>query len=128
MAIGSGRRPSSGTSWECPNCHRRVPRYAGVCHCGTRRADAELVAAARSASTPRARRARSGGQRLAALRGLPASFWMLVAVMVLSLAGMAYKLFFQHYEPQFVFPLLGYADRFSEVRPSPPAHRTRARR
>jgi hypothetical protein len=127
MAIGSTRRPSSGTSWECPNCHRRVPRYAGVCHCGTRRADAELLAAARSARPALMPRARVSGQRFAPFRGLPASFWMLVAVILLSVVGMAYRLFFQHPEPERIFPLMGHADRFSQRQPSPPKP-TRARR
>jgi hypothetical protein len=103
MAVGSDRGPG-GAGWVCPNCRRRVPRYAPVCHCGTRRTDAVLVEGAATAATP--------GRRdpLAPFRGLPVSFWLLVGAILLCAVGMVVRLNMP-WQAEPMIPLLGHADR-----------------
>jgi hypothetical protein len=93
-------------SWICPNCRRRVPAYAGVCHCGTRRADAELVAEATHQAQPRS-------DRWAPIRIIPASVWVLIGVMVLTVVGMVVRLLQPYETPRYLI-MVGQVDRMPQ--------------
>ncbi len=96
------------STWVCPNCRRRVPRYAQVCHCGTRKQDLDLLAA------PGAKRRRD---RWAPLRGLNRGVWLWFGAMVVVLAAMVVRMLMPWQPPRY-FPLLGQVDRM----PTPQAH------
>ena len=96
------------TSWTCPNCRRRVPRYATVCHCGTRRDDASAIEAAPA----RAARARGAGWRQ-----WPLSVWVPLVIAALAAITLIVLLFVPP-PPRLGIPLLGRVDRV----PTPQAH------
>lgn len=88
-------------SWLCPNCHRSVPRYIAVCHCGTRKGDAELIPQAGGRIVVR--------DRLAGLRGLPWAVWAWFGAFSLALALTVVRMF-TPWQPPRSFPLLGQFD------------------
>ena len=95
------------TSWICPNCRRRVPRYAAVCHCGTRQTEADAVAS----EPTKLARPRAGGWRQ-----LPLSVWLpLVIAAAAVIASLA--LLFLPPEPSLGIPLLGRIERVPTPRP-----------
>ncbi len=94
------------SSWLCPNCRRRVPSYAAVCHCGTRRADADLVVQAEQKARPKS-------DRWAAIRVIPPSVWVLIGVMVLTVAGMVFRLLQPYELPRYMITV-GQMDRLPE--------------
>jgi hypothetical protein len=107
----------ASVTWECPNCKRRVPNRAAVCHCGTTREQAELSArpkvAAPAPSPPPAR-----GH---ALRPAWSSLtWDLKALVIafglVLILGAAFL--FVPFHPTRVQPVLGYADHLPP-KPSP---------
>jgi hypothetical protein len=57
---------ASPSSWICPNCQRRVPRYSPVCHCGARQADVARVSA---------RPGIAGRPGVSGARGVPGRAW-----------------------------------------------------
>jgi hypothetical protein len=92
---------TSPTTWVCPNCRRRVPRYAPVCHCGARRTDAEAAGPTGSwlPQPPPPR-----------WRDLPPSGWALLALSAITLITFVVLLFIPM-EPPTPLPLLGFVDR-----------------
>ena len=92
------------SSWICPNCHRRVPHYSPVCHCGTQRADANRASLAPSGLPGR------GGSK----HDLPRSLWLLLGIVGLVVLVLIALLFVPPEPPPRV-PLLGHVDR----RPTP---------
>ena len=103
--------------WTCPNCRRRVPGYAPVCHCGTRRSDATLVQepSAQARLIPRARPRHRGR--------LSAELWLWVVGIVLIIAlGVTWAVWPR--KPVRIAPLLGTVDppvtRSSRPRRVPP--------
>lgn len=111
--------------WVCPGCQRRVPDRIGVCHCGTRREQAALVAAAserpREVARPAARRERSAASRegLATAGAIARDAWPYVIVFVLALGGAV--VWAAVWRPEVLPPLLGY---MGGNRPSPPPPRS----
>jgi hypothetical protein len=100
----------SPTSWSCPNCRRRVPRYASVCHCGARRTDAEAA----SSAPVLAAQKRSQGWR-----ELPRIVWLWLAVSAVALATLIGLLFVPP-EPPLRIPLIAYVDRAPTPTPTRP--------
>jgi hypothetical protein len=89
--------------WICPNCRRRVPPYVAICHCGTRRGDAEIVAQAEQTAKPRT-------DRWEPIRVIPRSVWILIGVMVLTVVGIVVRML-QPYEPPRYMITVGQVDR-----------------
>jgi hypothetical protein len=97
----------SSVTWLCPNCGRRVPNRVAVCHCGTRREQAQqaepqaaLVPARRVPSRPAPRRA-AGPPLSWEIKALAA------ALVLVALLGMARLLV--PWQPEPVHPLLGFS-------------------
>jgi hypothetical protein len=88
-------------SWTCPNCRRRVPRYATTCHCGARRTDA-APADTGAAGPPLAR---AGGWRQ-----LPWSMWLALGIAAAAVIALIVLMFLPP-EPPPRIPLLGHIDR-----------------
>ena len=97
----------TASSWNCPNCRRRVPRYASACHCGTRRADAETVEAGLTAPAHR---------HVSAWRQLPLSVWLPLLVAAAAAITLVVLLFLPS-EPPPAIPLGGYVDRIPTPQP-----------
>jgi hypothetical protein len=96
------------STWQCPNCRRSVPRYVGVCHCGTRKGDAELIPA------PGARRTK----RWAALRGLPWTVWIWFAA-VFAVVCLAAVWTLRPWQAPRTYPILGQYETFHPKTPTP---------
>jgi hypothetical protein len=90
------------TTWVCPNCRRRVPRYAPVCHCGTRRTDAE-AAGPTGNWLPQ--------QKSLGWRDVPASGWLLLFLSATALITFVVLLFIPLPPPEPMIPLIGYVER-----------------
>jgi hypothetical protein len=95
------------TSWICPNCRRRVPRYAAVCHCGTRQAEAGDI----QSEPAELARPRAGGWRQ-----LPLSVWLPLAIAAVAAIALLALLFLPP-EPSLGIPLLGRVERIPTPRP-----------
>jgi hypothetical protein len=101
---------TTGHTWACPSCGRRVPLRAEQCHCGMTRARAEELQAARPAAAARAVRPRRGtSDRQEALAAMTGDVKLLLAVTGLVLvAGLVWLAFGPRPKP--VPPVLGYVD------------------
>jgi hypothetical protein len=95
-------------TWVCPNCRRSVPRYIVVCHCGTRKGDADLIRPAGARVVAR--------DRLAGLRGLPWAVWAWFGAFTLVVILTVVRMFMPWQPPRY-FPLLGQADHIPVARP-----------
>lgn len=86
-----------------------MPRYIAVCHCGTRKGDAELV-------LPAAARAAATRDRLAGLRGLPWPVWAWFGAFTLALVLTVVRML-TPWQPPRSFPLLGQYDHMPAAKP-----------
>ncbi len=90
------------TGWVCPNCRRRVPRYAAVCHCGARRTDVDALDPSK---LWRPQQPRGQGWR-----DVPVSGWLLLGLSAAVLVTFLVLPFIPIERPPYI-PLLGYVDR-----------------
>ncbi len=106
----------ASVTWTCPNCQRRVPNRAAVCHCGTTREQAEPGARPQG---PAALPPRPGAQAgwLPPWSSLTWDLKALVIAFGLVLVLAAVFLFLPHPSVR-VHPVLGFADQ-APPRPSP---------
>ena len=103
-------------TWTCPNCKRRVPTRVDSCHCGTTRAQAELLAATPAGGGSGDAYGYEGEDARAELgwdvKG-PALGLVLVVVVA---AGW---IVFRPFHPDPIYPVLGYVDRAPTPPPKP---------
>ncbi len=95
----------ASATWECPSCHRRVPRRVDACHCGYTQSQAAALAATPAPPPPGTRQPLPWEIRI----GL--AFLALVAIL-----GVARL--FQRWQPEPIAPVLGYVDQRP---PQPPS-------
>ena len=109
-------------TWECPQCHRRVPANLTECRCGAfrpRPGTPERRGPSRAGDIP--------GPRFS-LRGLPRPVAAALGVIVVSAVAGLIWMFLAPEAPKPFLPLLGYIDRPAPTPPPTPTPVPKTRR